>query len=174
MPDTPNTEPAPDADELTAVRTRLDATEQELSNYKLRLADYENARKRLVRDVEVQLKYGSESLVRDLLTALDNLGRALEAAEKAGDRGPLATGISATASQFLDALKRHGVTRIECGPGTPFDPHLHQAVSQIPTNDFEPGQVVQVVQQGFMIHDRVLRPTGVVVATEPPAGGSSE
>ena len=127
-------------------------------NYKLRLADFENARKRLLRDAEVERKYAAEPLARDLLAALDNLDRALDAAKKAGDTGPLATGVAATAAQFLDVLKRHGVTRIECGPGTAFDPNLHQAVMQQPTNDFEPGQVVQVLQQGFMLHDRVLRP----------------
>jgi molecular chaperone GrpE len=146
------------------VRAKLDATEQELNNYKLRLADYENARKRFLRDVEVEKKYATEPLARDLLAALDNLDRALEAAKQAGDKGPLATGVSVTAAQLLDVLRRHGITRIECNPGTEFDPNRHQAVTQQPTADFEPGQVVQVLQQGFLIHDRVLRPTSVIVA----------
>ena len=156
--------PKPEPSELDSVRAKLDATEQELNNYKLRLADYENARKRLLRDAEVERKYAAEPLARDLLAALDNLERALGAAKAAGDQGPLATGVSATAAQLLDALRRHGVTRIDCGPGTVFDPNLHQAVMQQPTADFEPGQVVQVLQQGFLIHDRVLRPASVVVA----------
>src|SRR5947208_2303138 len=171
MPETPNTNT--DAAELDAVRAKLDATEQQLSNYKLALADHENARKRLTRDAEVQKKYATESLARDLLTALDNLDRALAAAKQAGESGPLVTGVSATASQFLDVLRRHGVTRIEVTPGTPFDPNRHEAVMQQPTNDYDPGQVVQVVQQGFLLHDRVLRPAVVVVASVPPAGGSS-
>jgi len=174
MPDTPNTDATNDATELGAVRAKLDATEQQLNNYKLVVADYENARKRMVRDAEVVKRYAAEPLARDLLIPLDNLDRALDAAKKAGDRGPLVTGVSATASQFLDVLRRHGVTRIECGPGTAFDPNLHQAVMQQPTNDFEPGQVVQVLQNGFLLHDRVLRPTSVIVATMPPAGGSDE
>ena len=159
MPDIPNADA-----ELDALRQKFDATEQQLNNYKLVVADYENARKRLLRDAEVQKKYASESLVRDLLTALDNLDRALDAAKQAGDTGPLAAGVSATARQFLDILARHGITRIECGPGTPFDPNLHQAVSQQPSKDVEPGQVTQVLQQGFMLHDRVLRPAAVIVA----------
>jgi len=159
--DTPKTAPS----ELDAVRAKLEATGQELNNYKLRLADYENARKRLLRDAEVERKYAAEPLARDLLAALDNLERALGAAKAAGDQGPLATGVSATAAQLLDALRRHGVTRIDCGPGSVFDPNLHQAVMQQPTADFEPGQVVQVLQQGFLIYDRVLRPTSVVVAS---------
>ncbi|MDB5311398.1 MAG: heat shock protein GrpE [Gemmataceae bacterium] len=166
MPDTPNTNtPAdPTAAELDATRAKLDAAERELSNYKLRLADYENARRRLLQAAETERKYVYEPLAKDLLTALDNLDRALDAAKKAGDNGPLVTGVSATASQFLDVLRRYGVTRIECGPGTTFDPNRHEAVMQQPTADFEPGQVVQVVQQGFLLHDRVLRPATVTVA----------
>ncbi len=164
MADTPNTDTTPNP-ELEALRAKVDATEQELGNYKLRLADYENARKRLLRDSEAQKKYAAESLIRDLLTALDNLERALLAAKKAGDSGPLVAGVSATASQFLDVLRRHGVTRIECAPGATFDPNIHEAVTQQPSNEFEPGQVVQVVQQGFLLHDRVLRPATVIVAT---------
>jgi len=172
MPDTPNTDATADATEPDAVRAKLDATEQQLNNYKLVVADYENARKRMVRDAEVTRRYAAEPLARDLLTALDNLDRALDAAKKAGESGPLVTGVSATASQFLDILRRHGVTRIECAAGTPFDPNLHQAVTQQPTGEFEPGRVVQVLQNGFLLHDRVLRPASVIVAAAPPAGGN--
>jgi molecular chaperone GrpE len=164
MADPSNTTTTPDAAELEAVRAKLNSTEQELNNYKLRLADFENARKRLLRDAETEKKYAAESLTRDLLAALDNLDRALSVAKAAGDKGPLVAGVSATASQFLDILRRYGVTRIECPPGTAFDPNLHQAVMEQPTRDFEPGQVVQVLQQGFLLHDRVLRPASVIVA----------
>ena len=109
-----------------------------------------------------------------ILAALDNLDRATDAAKKAGDSGPLVQGVSATASMFLEILKRHGVAKMDVGPGTAFDPNKHQAVAQQPTNDYDPGAVVQVLQSGFTIHDRVLRPASVVVAAEPPAGGSHE
>lgn len=168
MPDPIDVTPPADLD---AVRAKLEATEQQLATFKLAVADYENARKRMVRDAEVYKKYAAEGLVKDLLTPLDNLDRALTAAKAAGDGGPLAIGVAATASQLLDVLRRHGVSRIEVGPGTPFDPHVHEAVSQQPTNDFEPGQVVLVVGQGFQLHDKVLRPAAVIVATAPPAGG---
>lgn len=158
------TPPAPDAPELAATRAKLEATELELNNYKLKLADFDNTRKRLLRDAETDRKYASEALVRDLLPALDNLDRALDAAKRAGDTGPLVTGVSATATQLLDALKRHGVARIVCEPGAPFDPSLHQAVMQQPSTEFGPGSVVQVLQSGFTIHDRVLRPVSVMVA----------
>ncbi len=165
MPDNDATDaPQPNA-ELEATRTKLAATEQDLHNHKLRLADFENARKRLLRDVEAEKKYATEPLVRDLLGTLDNLARALEAARAAGDSGSLVSGVAATASQMLAALAKHGVTRIDCGPGTPFDPNLHEAVAQQPSTDFEPGQVVQVLQHGYVLHDRVLRPASVVVAS---------
>src|SRR5215218_450485 len=100
-PDAPAEPIIADAGELDAVRAKLAATEQELNNYKLKLADFDNARKRMLRDLEVERKYATEPLARDLLAALDNLDRALEAAKRAGDTGPLATGVSATATQFL-------------------------------------------------------------------------
>ncbi len=156
--------PPADTTELEAVRAKLDATEQQLANFKLAVADYENARKRTVRDAEINKKYAAESFARDLLSALDNLDRALGAAKAAGDTGPLASGVAATAEQFLGVLKRHGVTRIECEPGTVFDENRHQAVMEQPSTDVAPGQVVQVLQQGFLFHDRVLRPASVVVA----------
>jgi molecular chaperone GrpE len=168
--DLPDTEPieVPKADaaasEVEALRARLAAVEQDLHNHKLRLADFENARKRLLRDSETEKKYATEPLARDILSALDNLDRALAAAKKAGDSGPLATGVAATAAQFLEIFRRHGITRIDCGPGTPFDPSLHEAVMQQPSADFPPGHVVQVLQQGFLLHDRVLRPASVIVS----------
>ena len=164
MADPTNTTTAPDAAEIEALRTKLNATEQELNNYKLRLADFENARKRLLRDAEVEKKYASEKLAGDLLAALDNLDRALGVAKAAGEKGPLVAGVSATASQFLDILRRYGIKQIECSLGTAFDPNFHQAVMEQPSPDFESGQIVQVLQQGFLFHDRVLRPASVIVA----------
>jgi molecular chaperone GrpE len=166
MPDeTPETPTDETATELAAIRAKLDEAEQELHNYKLRLADFENARRRLLRDTEIERKFAIEPLASDLLPGLDNLDRALEAAKRAGDTGPLAAGVSATVTQLLDALKRHGVSRMECGPGTTFDTKLHEAVMQQPGTAFEPGQVVQVLQHGYTIHDRVLRPASVIVAS---------
>jgi molecular chaperone GrpE len=164
MAETPDETQTSASSELDAVRAKLSATEQELNNYKLRLADFENARKRLLRDAEIERKYAIEPMARDLLAVLDNLDRALDAAKTADNTGPLAMGVAATVTLLLDILRRYGVSRIECPPGTVFDPNRHQAVMQQPTADFEPGQVVQTLQQGFLIHDRVLRPTSVIVA----------
>lgn len=154
--------PAGEADEL---RKKLAAAEQDLANHKLQLAEYVNARKRLLQAAEVEKKYLAEPIAKDLLGALDNLDRALDAAKKAGDTGPLAVGVSATATQFLDVLRRHGVNKIEIKPGDPFDPNRHEAVMQQPAEGIESGHIAIVLQQGFLLHDRVLRPATVIVAS---------
>jgi molecular chaperone GrpE len=94
---------------------------------------------------------------------LDNLDRALLAARQSGETGPLVQGVGMVQSQTLDALKRHGITRID-SQDQPFDPNLHQAVMQQPS-DKPPNTVLQVLEQGYMLHDRVLRPARVIVST---------
>ena len=166
--DTPEPEPTPGPD--VALQAKADQLEQQVADYKLLIADIENSRKRLTQDAVRERKFAAEPLARDLLTGLDNLDRAVDAASRGGDAGELVKGVKATHALFLDVLKRHGVTRVEAAPGTPFDPAVHEAVMQQPTNDFEPGAVVQVVQSGFLLHDRLIRPANVIVAAEPPAG----
>lgn len=157
----PATEPA-DA-EVVSLKEKLAKSEQQRDELLRALADYDNSRKRAARDLEVERKFAHGKLAADLLPALDNLERALAAAKQAGDPGALVQGVVATQSQLLDVLKRHGVTMIE-SQGRPFDPNVHQAVQMMPSNDQPPNTVLQVLQQGFMIHDRVLRPATVVVS----------
>ncbi len=128
-------------------------------------ADYENAHQRNVREREQERQYRAAGLAADLLSALDNLERALAAAKEAKETGPLAEGVALVHSQLLDALKRHGITPIDAA-GQPFDPHYHQAVMQRPAADKPPNTVVQVLEQGFKIHDRVLRPAKVIVSNQ--------
>ena len=90
----------------------------------------------------------------------------MAAAKQAGETGPLVQGVAMVQAQLLDVLRRHGITRIEA-QGQPFDPNLHQAVMQQPSKEHPPGTVLQVLEQGYMIHDRVLRPARVVVSTAP-------
>jgi molecular chaperone GrpE len=88
----------------------------------------------------------------------------LDAGRKAGDKGPLAVGVTATYAQILEVLKRYGVTPIDA-LAQPFDPNRHQAIQTVPAGPGQqPNTVAQVVQQGFMIHDKVLRPAAVIVA----------
>jgi molecular chaperone GrpE len=128
-------------------------------------AEFDNFQKRnrLERDQERKYAYGP--LVRDLLPVIDNLQRALDAARKSGDSGPLTQGVAMVESQFLELLKRNGIVSIEA-EGKPFDPNLHQAVMQKPSDEVEPNSVLQVLEHGFMNHDRVLRPSKVIVSTK--------
>ncbi|HET6572274.1 MAG TPA: nucleotide exchange factor GrpE [Fimbriiglobus sp.] len=168
------TDTTPEPLDPAALQARVDQLEKQAADYKALIADFENARKRLTQDADRQRRYAAEPLARDLLAGLDNLDRAVQAATQAGGSGALVQGVTATIALFLDVLKRHGVRRVDVAPGSAFDPHVHEAVMQLPTNDYDPGTVVQVVQPGFLLHDRVLRPASVVVASEPPAGGSND
>src|SRR5205085_10727689 len=121
------------------------------------------------RESAQERRYSHGPLALELLPILDNFDRAVAAAKQAGESGPLMQGVALIQTQFLDVLRRYGISRIEA-EGQPFDPHLHQAVMQMPSAKHPPNTVLQVLEQGFTIHDRVLRPARVVVSTAPPAG----
>jgi molecular chaperone GrpE len=158
------------ASEVDTLKAQLQAAEQKRDEYldlvKQTRADFENYQKRAARDRESERRFAQTPLAGDLLPALDNLERAITAATQAGDCGALAQGVAMVQSQLLDVLRRHGVTRIEA-QGQPFDPNLHQAVMQQPSAEVPPQTVLQVLEQGYMIHDRVLRPARVIVSTTP-------
>ena len=159
-----------DVPDTVALLAKLDQLEKQVADYKMLLADQQTSARRLRDDADRQRKYAAEPFVKDLLGAVDNLDFAVQAARSNGDDSPLAKGVAATIALILGVLERHGVKRVEVGPGSDFDPDRHAAVMQTPTNDFAPGQVVQVTQPGFTFHDRLVRPAAVVVAAEPPAG----
>src|SRR5262245_24322684 len=156
-------------DDLDALKARAAQAEQQRDQFLALLqrtrADFENYEKRVLRDLALERRYMHGGLAKDLLPALDNLDRATQAAEQAGEKGPLVQGVAMVKSQLLDALKRHGVTVIDA-VGQPFDPGRHEAIMQQPAPDKPPGTVLQVVEQGFMLHDRVLRPAKVIVAAQ--------
>lgn len=154
------------------LQTRLETAERERDQYlemlKRTRADFDNYQKRAQRDLQEERRYAHLPLAKDLLAAFDNLDRATAAARQAGETGPLVQGVAMVQTQWLDALKRHGIHRIEA-LHQPFDPNLHQAVMQQPSGDHPAGTVLQVLQQGFTINDRVLRPAAVIVAVDPAA-----
>jgi molecular chaperone GrpE len=164
-------------DELAALKAKLQAAEKDREKFHdlaaRTQADFENYQKRFQRDLAVERRFAQAPLASDLLGPLDNLERAIAAAQKAGETGPLAQGVGMIQSQLLDALRRHGVTRIEA-QGAAFDPNLHQAVMQQPSKDFKPFTVLQVLEPGYMIHDRVLRPARVIVSAAPAADEQKE
>jgi molecular chaperone GrpE len=168
-----NPENTPETDAIVAVTTeefsRLRKLAGERDQY-LDLAartraEFENYQKRMQRDREQERKYAFGPLAESLLPILDNLDRAIQAGKQAGETGPLVQGVAMVQAQFLELLKRHGITRIH-SEGQPFDPNLHQAVMQKPMEDVEPNTIVQVIEQGFLNQDRVLRPAKVVVSTK--------
>jgi len=157
-------------EDLDGLRAKLQEAEQKRDEY-LHLAqrtraDFENYQKRMKRDQAEERRYAHLPLADDLLPALDNLERATAAAEQAGEKGPLVQGVAMVHTQMLDVLRRHGITPIEA-QGQPFDPNCHQAVLQQPSKEHPPMTVLQVLERGYMIHDRVLRPARVVVSTAP-------
>jgi molecular chaperone GrpE len=131
------------------------------------LADQENFRRRLQREGEDAVKFAVSGLARDLLVTVDNLRRAIESTpgEVAVDDAARQwlTGIEATERGLLEMLDRHGVRRID-PLGEPFDPNRHQAVFQRPDDQHPAGTVVEVLQPGYLHHDRLLRPAAVGVA----------
>ena len=162
---------------LTAEEQRIVDLETEVAELKDRalraLADADNARKRAARDVADSRKYGATGLARDILSVADNLGRALEAVpeiprEEDENLFNLRAGVDMTRQEMLQALERHGVKKVTPETGERFDHNRHQAMFEVPTDELAPGAVAQVVQDGYVIHDRLLRPALVGVARKPP------
>jgi molecular chaperone GrpE len=147
-------DPAQLADELAAEKDRS-----------LRLAaEMQNLRNRTSREIADERKYAALPVMRDLLPVLDNIGRAIEAAEKAGEAENLLAGFRLVRQQLETILSRH-----ECQPispeGEPFDPHFHQAILQQPSPGVPAGHVMMVTQTGYKLHDRVVRPAQVIVSS---------
>ncbi|MCH1495623.1 MAG: nucleotide exchange factor GrpE [Rubripirellula sp.] len=127
-------------------------------------AEAENFRKRMRRDLEDQLRFAALPLVEDILSVRDNLLRGLEAAETSADSAGLKEGVAMVAKQLDDALAKHSVEQISTEDAT-FDPNLHEAISQMPSEEHPSGSIMHVAQTGFKMHDRVIRPTQVVVSS---------
>lgn len=127
-------------------------------------AELENYRKRVARQMAEERRYANLPLMRDLLPVLDNINRAIEAAESAHDTAGLLEGFKMVARQLEDVLGRHNCVRIEALHEA-FDPNLHEAISQQPSDEYPPGTVVIQTQTGFQLHDRVVRPSQVIVSS---------
>jgi molecular chaperone GrpE len=130
-------------------------------------ADLENQRKRQRRELEDAKLESKGKVLKEMLPVVDNLERAIEHATTAGEKNPIVEGVQLVLRQFTSAFERLEVTQIEA-LGKPFDPNLHEAISQ-QESDQPPGTVVQVLQRGYKSGDRLLRPALVVVAKAKPA-----
>jgi molecular chaperone GrpE len=188
-------QPVPDqrqaevADQLhaQAADERLDAASQveELTaqlaeaqdKYLRAKAELENVRKRLYREMDDELRYANMALVRDLLPVMDNLQRAVQAAQPSPAAGleipadadvltQMLHGVQMVAQQFEQVLARYNCRRIEA-LGEPFDPLRHEAISHLPSADHPPGTVMIEATTGYQLHDRIVRPSQVVVSSGP-------
>jgi molecular chaperone GrpE len=129
-------------------------------------AELDNYRKRARRELEDSLQYATMPLIRELLPVIDNLNRALAAAEKSAEKSGLIDGVRMVAQTFETVLTRHNCKRIDA-LGKPFDPTYHEAISQQPSAEHPPQTVILVAQEGYTLHDRVVRPAQVIVSTAP-------
>jgi len=147
---------------------RLHADLEEAKDRALRSqAELENYRKRVARQMEEERRYANVSLIRDLLPVWDNMGRAIEAAEKTHETASLLEGFKMVAAQLETVLERHHCVKIDALE-KPFDPNLHDAICQQPSDEHPVNTVLQVTQTGFRLHDRVIRPSQVIVSTAVP------
>ena len=156
---------AKESDPLTAALAERD----ELKDQALRaLAEVENMRRRTERELQNARKYGHLNFARDMLTSIDNLGQAVALAPENRDGldeglKNLLVGVEMIHTELRSVLERHNITQIT-PEGEKFDYNFHQAMFEVPTDEVEPGMVVQVAQPGYQLHDRLLRPAMVGVS----------
>ena len=165
----------------TSSANRVAGLEAELAECKERLlrvlAEQENARRRATRERDEAVRFAASGLARDLLATADNLRRAIESIpeERTADDTvrQLLSGIVATERALLEALEKHGIRRIQA-LGEPFDPDRHEAVFEVTDPERPPGTVAEVLQPGYLHHDRLLRPALVGVAKDGDAAAAGE
>jgi molecular chaperone GrpE len=163
---------APPQDDLNAQLATAQKQAQENYDRLLRVsAEFDNYKKRSSREMQEVVKYANERMAKELLGVVDNLERAIASALQAGgtDRA-LIQGVELTLNETLKILERHHVTAIQA-MGQPFDPNFHQAMLQMESADQPPNTVVQELQRGYRIHERLLRPALVAVSK---AGNSAD
>jgi molecular chaperone GrpE len=173
---TESTPAAPDAEnlisaQLDALHARLaeaEATAAGAKDYQMRTAaELDNVRKRAEREIETAKKYGAERVLGDLLAIIDSLELGLKAASvQEATVQSIAEGMALTHKQLLGFFERYGVAQVDPA-GQPFNPQLHEAVSAVPSVDVAPNHVLSVMQKGYRLHERLLRPAMVVVAKAP-------
>ncbi|HZP13572.1 MAG TPA: nucleotide exchange factor GrpE [Nevskiaceae bacterium] len=174
MNDTPETDPAAEAqDPIAVLQAQLADAEARAATARdaqLRaVAELDNIRRRLERDKDAAVKFANENLLRELTNISDSLELGLKAAESADVKDQakaLIEGKQLTYKQLMALLEKYGVKQID-PTGKPFNPDLHQAMSMVPSDDVPANHVLSVMQKGYTLHDRLLRPATVVVAKAP-------
>lgn len=168
---TPDTNELPEFEEDFMLEDELEALRVERDEFKDRfmraLADAENSRKRSERDRREAEQYGGSKLARDLLPVYDNLKRAMDAAsdDTRTTSAALLEGVELTLRELTNVMIKHGVKPVSPAIGDTFDPQLHQAMFEAPLPGTKAGQIIQVLLEGFVLHDRLLRPAQVGVSS---------
>ena len=170
----PDTGAGPQASDLAArvavLEAELEAAREEARQANERWirerADGENLKKRAARERAEEIRAATAGLMRDLLPVVDNLERAVQAAQGGGNGQPLVEGVALVLKALTDVLARHGVTRVE-SKGVRFDPSHHEAVAHVESAEHEPNAVIEEHQPGYRHHDRLLRPALVTVSKGP-------
>ena len=156
-------------EEALAVEELRAERDQYRDRFMRALADAENARKRSDKDRREAENYGGSKLARDMLPVYDNMKRALETTteEQKEAFGPLLEGVELTMRELLNVFKKHGIEVITPEVGDKFDPKHHEAMFEAPVPGTVAGEIIQVAAEGFMLHDRLLRPAQVGVSSTP-------
>ena len=166
-PDTPDLDPAAALDAAVAA---FEVERTEMRDRLMRsLADLENIRKRSEKDRREAAIYGGQKLARDMLSVYDNLNRALSLMDdglREQAKG-LAEGLDLTLRDLSNIFSRHGIERVAPEVGESFDPHFHEAMFEAPVPGTKAGQIIQVVSEGFRLHEHLLRPAQVGVSSTP-------
>ena len=148
----------------------MDSAENELAAEKdrvLRLqAEMENLRNRTTREINEERRYASISVMRDLLPVIDNMDRAIEASGQTDEAASLLEGFKLVRQQLVSLLEQHNCKRIE-DVGHPFDPQYHEAILQQPSEEQPNGHILMVTEVGYLLHDRVVRPSKVIISSGP-------
>jgi molecular chaperone GrpE len=158
--------PSAEETEITAEQemAKMQQELEEANDVMLRLAaELDNYKKRVAKDRESLLKYAVQDIIQELLPILDNFERAIESGNKSKDCDSLLEGVRMISKQMYDALERKGVSRIDA-VGNVFDPNIHEAVMQVASEEHPENVVVEEFQKGYILHDRVIRPSMVAVS----------
>ncbi|WP_319825204.1 nucleotide exchange factor GrpE [Thalassovita sp.] len=162
---------ADEMEEITELDAELDALRAERDDYKDKfmraLADAENARKRSDKQRREAEQYGGSKLARDVLPVYDNMKRAMEAVtdDQREQFGAVLEGVELTMRELLNVFKKHGIELISPQVGDRFDPQIHEAMFEAPVPGTKAGDIIQVSAEGFLLHDRLLRPAQVGVSS---------
>jgi molecular chaperone GrpE len=153
--------PETDSTEIDALRAERDGLYQKLARAQ---ADFQNSRRRLETDKEQAVQFANSTLIKSLLPVIDNYERALAVDASKTDAASIQKGLQLVHDQMMTVLKSQSVEVIAPEPGTPFDPNMHQALMQQPSDKYTEPTVTQLLQTGYALHGRTLRPAQVAVS----------